>query len=317
MPPAADRAWRALRAPLLRADADARRVGRLGAETAFRVAAADTGGAWSLLDAVLPPHSGGPPPHWHARTTETFLVLDGAMTFEAAGREVAAGPGDVVRVPPGVVHTFRNPHDASCRVLSHVTPGSWEAYFAALPGAPREPAGRAAFAALFDNYQLPFHPAPERGVEAVHVPAAAAHTVRTLGVEVTARVPSSMTGGVWTLLDYVAPPHFHGPAPHRHARTTETFVVLAGTLALEVDGQLEGVEAGGVAIVPPNAPHRFWNPHDVPARVLVHLTPGGSEGYFDALASLVAEAPAWPPPDPAPLVALGERFDTFALPTAH
>ncbi len=38
---------------------------------------AETGGAFTLLEALVPPDT-GPPPHFHQAEDETFLLLDGS-----------------------------------------------------------------------------------------------------------------------------------------------------------------------------------------------------------------------------------------------
>ena len=45
-----------------------------------------------------------------------------------------------------------------------------------------------------------------------------------------------------------------------------------------------------------------------------HVTPGGLEGYFDELSALIQKAPSWPLADMRPVVALMERYDTYAPP---
>jgi mannose-6-phosphate isomerase-like protein (cupin superfamily) len=49
----------------------------------------DTGGAFALIHALVPPQS-GPPPHLHHREDEAFYVLEGEVTFQADGRTIAA-----------------------------------------------------------------------------------------------------------------------------------------------------------------------------------------------------------------------------------
>ena len=56
-------------------------------------------------------------------------------------------------------------------------------------------------------------------------------------------------------------------------------------------------------MVPPGTPHTFANPSDRPARMLVFVTPGGFERYFEALIEAVRETVAFPPPEQ--LAALG------------
>src|SRR5688500_19633671 len=67
----------------------------------------DTGGAYALIHAVVPP-GGGPPPHTHSREDEAFYVLEGELAFHADGREFAATPGAWVTLARGSLHSFRN-----------------------------------------------------------------------------------------------------------------------------------------------------------------------------------------------------------------
>ena len=60
---------------------------------------------WELL---LAPGGRVPSSHAHPRQEECFTVLAGRMRFRIGGRRVIAGPGDIVRVPPGTVHHFAN-----------------------------------------------------------------------------------------------------------------------------------------------------------------------------------------------------------------
>ena len=93
------------------------------------VRAADTQGAWALVDYTMPPGFAGPPAHVHPRSTEAFYGLEGVTTLEVEGRSVALAPGAVAMVPPGVVHRFWNASDRPARHLVLLTPGGFEAYF--------------------------------------------------------------------------------------------------------------------------------------------------------------------------------------------
>jgi quercetin dioxygenase-like cupin family protein len=130
-----------------------------------------------------------------------------------------------------------------------------------------------------------------------------------VGATVHVLVRAGDTGGAWSLVDYEAPPGFAGPPAHQHAGFTEAFHCVAGALALVIDGQPTTLRAGEVAVIPPGVAHAFANPSDQPARVLVFMTPGGFEGYFDELAALAARSEAWPPADRTALAAIGARYD--------
>ena len=58
-----------------------------------------------ILDESEP--GAGPRLHRHPYD-ETWVVVAGALTFRAGDDEFAATAGDIVVVPPGVPHTFRN-----------------------------------------------------------------------------------------------------------------------------------------------------------------------------------------------------------------
>jgi mannose-6-phosphate isomerase-like protein (cupin superfamily) len=47
-----------------------------------------------------------------------------------------------------------------------------------------------------------------------------------------------------------------GPALHQHPYS-ETFLIQAGSVVFEIDGELISARAGEIVVVPPNTPHRF------------------------------------------------------------
>ena len=139
-----------------------------------------------------------------------------------------------------------------------------------------------------------------------------------LGVTIRTLVATAEAGGALAALDYTAPPGFRGPAPHWHARMTETFVGVEGAPLVRAGDAEHVLGPGAVVVVPPRTVHAFSNPGGRPARFLVLATPAaGLDRYFVELARLVDGAPSWPPTDPAlvaALAALAERHDTFTPP---
>jgi quercetin dioxygenase-like cupin family protein len=89
----------------------------------------DTGGAFALIHATVPPGS-GPPPHVHRREDEAFYVLEGEVSFQADGRDIAATAGAWITLPKGSRHTFRNSGRATAKMLIVVTPSGLERFFA-------------------------------------------------------------------------------------------------------------------------------------------------------------------------------------------
>ena len=86
----------------------------------FLIPSEATGGLLTVFRATMP---GGfsPPRHVHTREDEVFVVEDGELRFDIAGRAVAAGPGTSVFMPRGVPHAFRV-DGPSARVLGIMTP---------------------------------------------------------------------------------------------------------------------------------------------------------------------------------------------------
>jgi len=72
----------------------------------------------------------GPPRHIHNDEDETFQIQSGEVEFWMNGQTCIAGPGCVVHVPRGTEHTFRVLGDRPARMLTVMTPGGFEGFFA-------------------------------------------------------------------------------------------------------------------------------------------------------------------------------------------
>jgi quercetin dioxygenase-like cupin family protein len=88
-----------------------------------------TGGAYCLADATVPP-GGGPPPHYHTREEESFYVTEGEITFTVDGRKVTGTPGTFVQIPRGTPHAFRNTTAKPARMLIMCVPAGFEKFMA-------------------------------------------------------------------------------------------------------------------------------------------------------------------------------------------
>ena len=100
-----------------------------GNDLTIKAGAAETGGAFSLVDYTAAPGFPGPPPHVHHETADMFFVLEGELTLRLGEETPTLGPGSFVLVPPETVHTFSNPGDRPVRFLSLMSPGGFEQYF--------------------------------------------------------------------------------------------------------------------------------------------------------------------------------------------
>lgn len=89
----------------------------------FRQTAAETNGELVAIDLELPPRARVPGGlHIHPLQEERFEVVRGAMRFRLGRKKIAAGPGTVVVVPPGVPHDFAQAGDEDALVRVEVRP---------------------------------------------------------------------------------------------------------------------------------------------------------------------------------------------------
>ncbi len=124
----------------------------LGGAALFKAEVGDGDGTFALTEITLPPGYPGPVLHRHARTLDSFYVLEGTLTIRLEGHEVEAGPGSFGAMPPGVVHSFANRSDGLLRALNLMAPGGFEQYLKELAAstAPGDPAVMAEIASRYD-----------------------------------------------------------------------------------------------------------------------------------------------------------------------
>jgi quercetin dioxygenase-like cupin family protein len=134
-----------------------------GERFTFTHTAASTGGELLAFDFALRPGGAVPIPHVHPIQTERFEVVAGRMRFRVGLRTRIAGPGDVVEVAPGVMHSFANAGDEEARMRVEVRPAlAMEEMFAEVValaragrmtrrGLPRNPLELASLARRYDQ----------------------------------------------------------------------------------------------------------------------------------------------------------------------
>ena len=96
-----------------------------GSLAIIRATAADTGGAYSIVE-VNAPAGYGTPLHVHYRDDEGFLVLEGRARFEVGDQVVEAAAGDFAFGPRDVPHRWTAIDDDPVRMLFMVSPGGFE-----------------------------------------------------------------------------------------------------------------------------------------------------------------------------------------------
>jgi quercetin dioxygenase-like cupin family protein len=109
-----------------------------GERIVFRKTAADTAGELLQIDVFFRPGGFVAAPHVHPRQEERFEVRSGRPWFRVAGVEGRASPGDVIVVPSGTPHTWRNDTDEETHVLVEFRPAlRTELFFETLIGLAR------------------------------------------------------------------------------------------------------------------------------------------------------------------------------------
>jgi quercetin dioxygenase-like cupin family protein len=183
--------------------------------------------------------------HVHLAHSDLFYVLEGQLTVRlgAQDRQVTVPAGSLARVPPGVVHGFRNASDAPTRYLNFHAPGRRFAdYLRGLrDGRP--------FA--YDQ----FAPPPDGGMD----PASAEVTA---GAEVLTDVPDIR----------VAVGDGEPEPEHEHAGRLEALYVLSGSLTATLSAERVRAPAGTWVQIDPGVPHALEFPES--SQLLTVHAPG-------------------------------------------
>ncbi|TMV07846.1 cupin domain-containing protein [Ruegeria sediminis] len=96
-------------------------IPEIGLKLHVRMEPSDSDGSMSIIETENAPGF-GPPLHRH-RETEIFRVLEGRYLYEIDGKRFTAETGDVVTIPGGAVHAFRNEASTPSRQLIMIVPG--------------------------------------------------------------------------------------------------------------------------------------------------------------------------------------------------
>jgi quercetin dioxygenase-like cupin family protein len=101
--------------------------------TFVKVSAADTGGAYALMeDNLKREFSLGL--HLHRQHAETFYVLQGDIDFYIDGDWMTATPGTTVHIPPGIRHAVQLRGVQTGKMLMIFQPSGFDQYLEELAG---------------------------------------------------------------------------------------------------------------------------------------------------------------------------------------
>jgi quercetin dioxygenase-like cupin family protein len=122
------------------------------------------------------------------------------------------------------------------------------------------------------------------------VPKNAGTPLWVLGMLVTLKADSRMTGGAYAVFENVVPPG-RGVPLHVHTREDETLYLLDGELEVVLGEKTEFAATGDFVNMPRGIPHRFRNVGSRAANLLLSFTPGGLEQMFVDVGTPVAASP--------------------------
>jgi mannose-6-phosphate isomerase-like protein (cupin superfamily) len=117
--------------PVIMSPGAAEQIRPFGIDMKVMLGAEHTGGTFSAVLAEVKPGD-GPPPHLHRDREEYFFIVEGAYSLSVNGNESTIGPGTLVFVPRGTVHTFKNVSSGMGKILEWTIPGSNGDYFRAM-----------------------------------------------------------------------------------------------------------------------------------------------------------------------------------------
>jgi quercetin dioxygenase-like cupin family protein len=98
----------------------------LGGRYELKVSSAETGGAMTVIEMLLPAGM-GPPLHTHPGS-ETVYVLSGRLNYHIGGETFDGTPGSIFHIPAGTLEAFEPVEES--RILVTYAPGGIEQFFA-------------------------------------------------------------------------------------------------------------------------------------------------------------------------------------------
>jgi mannose-6-phosphate isomerase-like protein (cupin superfamily) len=97
-----------------------------------KISPIEVSGNYDMVIGVTPPNIPGPPPHYHSKLNEVFMVIEGEMDFVIDGIPRKLLKGESIDLPSNVVHTFKNSGSVSCKWVNIHSPKGFLSFFAAM-----------------------------------------------------------------------------------------------------------------------------------------------------------------------------------------
>ena len=111
--------------PILRKPTEGHTIAVVGDIYRFLAVGDETDGKYAMLEAFVPP-GGGPPPHINSQEEESFLILEGEITFTVGDKQIVATSGTFANMPVGSLHSVSHVTDKPARMIITVAPAGLE-----------------------------------------------------------------------------------------------------------------------------------------------------------------------------------------------
>jgi quercetin dioxygenase-like cupin family protein len=121
---------------VIRSD-EGRSVQVLGDQVRIKLASAASPHGMAIVVVDVPPGS-GTPCVTHAKEEEVYFLLEGELFMHTPTERHTLQPGDMVHLPPGTPHGYRNPADSSARFLAWTVGGPMDEFFTTMAERVRE-----------------------------------------------------------------------------------------------------------------------------------------------------------------------------------
>ncbi len=124
-------------------------------------------------------------------------------------------------------------------------------------------------------------------------------TTRVLGVTNLCKATKDDTRGIYSLFVSTVPPG-EGVPIHTHLKEDEAYYLLDGEWEMYdvTNNETHTVGPNSYVYVPMGTDHGFKNISNRPGRLVLIITPGGLEGFFEGIGQVIDD-PQNPPPPPA------------------
>ena len=93
-----------------------------------RLGAAESGGAYTIVELAIRP-GGRTRPHYHLKLYESWYLIEGELEARVGDEWRTVRAGDMVHLPVGVAHCYRNTGGEQARMLVIAAPGGVERFF--------------------------------------------------------------------------------------------------------------------------------------------------------------------------------------------